>query len=100
MSTQVLKDQQVELVYEVSGATFEDAVAKMFKNMRNEVFKQIPYPIIQMEAKEVFFDDVQRKKRIEKLLFLFMPKEKIEYKIKSRVVVNVKYIQYDEENLK
>ena len=46
-----------------------------------------------MEAKEVYFDEVQVQKETERFMFLFMPREKMTFTITARIVVRVKYLK-------
>lgn len=66
--------------------------------MRKQIFQEISYPIVQMEAKEVYFDEVQVQKETERFMFLFMPREKMTFTITARIVVRVKYLKITKED--
>ncbi len=94
---QLLESMEHEMFITVGGNTMEEAVSNIFQMMRKQIFKEITYPIIQLEAKEVYFEDVKVKREREKFLFLFMPREKSFYTMKARVVVTVKYLNIKKE---
>ncbi len=96
---QLLKETAHEMVITAGGRSLEEAVGNIFQTMRKQIFKEFDRPIIHMEAKEVYFDEVTVKKEIEKFLFFFMPREKFYYVIKTRVVVDVKYLDVTKEDL-
>lgn len=100
MSTQVLQEEQRTLMIEVNGTGFEDTVGKLFQAMRKKAFVEVGKPIVQMNAKEVYFEDVKLTEKKEKFLFFFMPRTKELYTIKARIVVEVKYINYKKEEFK
>lgn len=94
---QLLESMEHEMFLTVAGNTMEEAVGNIFQIMRKQIFKEITYPIIQLEAKEVYFEDVKIKKETERFLFLFMPREKCFYTIKARIVVTIKYLKINKE---
>ncbi len=96
---QLLKETVHELVITAGGRSLEEAVGNIFQTMRKQIFKEFDRPIIQMEAREVYFEDVTVKKEIEKFLFFFMPREKVSYAVKAKVAVNVKYLDVTKEEL-
>jgi len=77
-----------------TGKSKDDAVGKIFSNLKKEIYKKVPGIVIQMEPKDVFIDKVEEKKYTEKFLFLFMPREKKVVMLTASIVVNVKYIEY------
>lgn len=97
-SQQLLKEVQHETVLKVNGTSLEDAVGKLFQIMRKQLFHDFGKPIIQMEAKEVYFEDVTTHRTTEKFMFLFWPREKVSYEITARIVVSVKYLDVTKED--
>lgn len=96
---QLLEETTHEIVVKAYGNSMEDVVGKLFQIMRKQIFKEFDKPIIQMEAQEVYFESVDVKKTTEKFMFLFWPREKAEYTVTARIVVNVKYLDITKEDL-
>lgn len=96
---QLLEEMKHEVLIKADGATLAEAVGKVFQIMRKQIFKEIGKPIIQMEADQVFFENVDVHRTTERFLFLFWPREKVCYTITAKVVVNVKYLNITEEEL-
>lgn len=95
---QLLAEKDHEMVITMSGDSLENAVGNLFQVMRKQIFEQIGHPIIHMEAKEVYFQDVKVKKETERFLFLFMPREKQYFTITAKIVVTVKYLNITKED--
>ncbi len=95
---QLLQEMDHEMTITMTGGSMENAVANLFQLMRKQIFQEIKYPIIQMEAKEVYFDKVQVQKETERFLFLFMPREKMTVAVTARIVVRVKYLYITKED--
>lgn len=95
---QLLEETKHEIVVKASGTSLEDTVGKLFQIMRKQIFKEFGKPIIQMEAQEVYFEDVQAKHTTERFMFLFWPRERVDYTITARIAVNVKYLNVTKED--
>ena len=78
---QLLEEMDHEMILTMTGGSLENAVGNLFQLMRKQIFQEISYPIVQMEAKEVYFDEVQVQKETERFMFLFMPREKMTFTI-------------------
>ena len=52
---QLLTETEHEMTITMSGDSLENAVGNVFQVMRKQIFEDIKHPIIQMEAKEVYF---------------------------------------------
>jgi len=89
-----LIETEVKITLSATGKSKDDAVGKIFANLKKEIYKEVPGIVIQMEPKDVFIDKVDEKIYTEKFLFLFMPREKKEVTLTASLVVNVKYIKY------
>ncbi|MEI3524865.1 MAG: DUF4312 family protein [Eubacteriales bacterium] len=87
---QLLTEIEHEMTITMTGSSLENAVGNLFQLMRKQIFQEIAHPIIQMEAKEVYFDDVQVQRETEQFLFFFMPREKMYFTITARIVVKSK----------
>lgn len=96
---QLLEEKEHEMTIKMTGGSLENAVANLFQVMRKQIFEEIRHPIIQMEAKEVYFEEVLVQKETERFLFLFMPREKSYFTITARIVVRVKYLNITKEDL-
>ena len=59
---QLLEEMDHEMILTMTGGSLENAVGNLFQLMRKQIFQEISYPIVQMEAKEVYFDEVQVQK--------------------------------------
>lgn len=97
MAEQLLKEVQHETIVTANGMGMEDAVGKIFQAMRKQVFKEFGKPIIQMEAKEVYFDNVKIEEKKETFLFIFMPRIKKYYTVTARIVLTIKYLEVGNE---
>ena len=95
---QLLEEMDHEMILTMTGGSLENAVGNLFQLMRKQIFQEISYPIVQMEAKEVYFDEVQVQKETECFMFLFMPREKMTFTITTRIVVRVKYLKITKED--
>lgn len=96
---QLLEETKHEVVVKANGTSLEDTVGKLFQIMRKQIFQEFGKPIIQMEAQEVYFENVDVHRTTEKFMFLFWPREKVDYTITARIVVNVKYLDVTKEDL-
>ena len=89
-----LIETQVTITLSATGKSKDDAVGKIFANLKKEIYKKVSGILIQMEPKDVFIDKIDEKEYTEKFLFLFMPRKKKEVRLTASIVVNVKYIKY------
>lgn len=92
MSQQCMKQTKEEVTITAQGKSKEDAIGKIFNMLRGEIFEKVKHPIVHMNTEEVYIEKLDEKKYTEKFLFLFMPREKSEFTITARIVVDVKYI--------
>lgn len=95
---QLLVEKKHEMTVKMTGNSLENAVGNLFQVMRKQIFQEIPYPIIQMETEEVYFQEVQVKRETERFMFLFMPREKMYFTITAKIIVNVKYLNITKED--
>lgn len=95
---QLLVEKEHEMTITMSGNSLENTVGNLFQVMRKQVYEDISRPIIQMEAKAVYFQDIKLKRETERFLFLFMPREKILYTITAKIIVKVKYLNIAKED--
>lgn len=106
MSQQAVGDEAIQLLEEMDhtctvhakGSSLEDLTGKLFQIMRKQVFAEIGKPIIQMEAKEVYFDQVDTEQTTEHFMLFFWPRTKTTYEVTARIVVHVKYLNLNERN--
>lgn len=97
-SQQLLSSFTKEIVVSGDGSNLNEAVGSIFQTMRKQIFIEFDKPIIHLEAKEVYFEEMKIDKKTEKFLFIFMPREKQYFTITARIVVEVKYIDLKEED--
>lgn len=86
------------MILTMTGGLSGKCGSNLFQLMRKQIFQEISYPIVQMAAKEVYFDEVQVQKETERFMFLFMPREKMTFTITARIVVRVKYLKITKED--
>ncbi len=96
---QLLEEIHHEVVITMSGDSMEEVTGKIFQAMRKQIFLNIKGPIIQMEAEEVYFQQVDTKRRTEHFMFFFWPREKLTFTVTAKIVVKVKYLNITKEDL-
>ena len=92
MDEQCMKQVQETVIITAQGKSKEDAIGKIFNMLRGQIFDKINRPIVHMNTEEVYIEKLEERKYTEKFLFLFMPREKFEFTITAKIVVDVKYI--------
>lgn len=95
---QLLEEKEHEMTLTMTGDSLESAVGNLFQMMRKQIFEEIGHPIIQMETRAVYFENVKLKKETERFLFLFMPRERVCFTITARIIVKVKYLNITKED--
>ncbi|GAQ25296.1 hypothetical protein TSYNTROOL_09290 [Tepidanaerobacter syntrophicus] len=75
------------------------AIQNAFTNLRKEVYASIDGCIVFMEPEAFRIDKMTIKEREEKFLWVFMPKIKREYLVKSTIQVRIRYIDYKEDSV-
>lgn len=93
MTQQLMKTAQKEFIFEQSAKSKEELLGNIFATLRKEAYSQIPGVILQMEPLEVYILEEKEEKTTEKFLWLFMPKERVSYTAKVKLVVVIKYIE-------
>jgi uncharacterized protein (TIGR03578 family) len=74
------------------GRTIEETYNNIFTMVRSKVYDAVPGVILQMEPKEVYLISKEEEVKTEKFLFLFLPREKRNWTIKVKLLVEIKYI--------
>lgn len=82
-----------DIIVEASGKSKEDAYGNVFRILRKKVYDELKGLILHMEPIAVYELEEQVKEYTEKFLFLFMPRQKKEYKVKVKITVEIKYIE-------
>ena len=90
---QCMKKTTREVILESSGNSKKKIYSNIFQNLRQEVFDDISGIILKIEPEEVYKLKEEKNEYTEKFLWLFMPRKKVEYKVKLKIVVSIKYIQ-------
>ena len=93
MNEQCMKQKLETVTITATGKTKEETIGKIFNMLRAQIFDKIKLPVVYMNTEEVYLESIEEKKYTEKFLFLFMPREKSEFTITAKIVVDVKYIQ-------
>lgn len=99
MSEQLLKTTEHRVKATGVGNTIEEAVGKIFASIRNQAYQDLQNMIIQIDTNEVYFDDVIKEEKKERFLFLFMPRIKVKYTVSATVVVTIKYLDLEKEDV-
>lgn len=87
-----LHTQKKEITLSSSGKSKDEAISKIFSSLKGVIYNEIKKPIVYMNTENVYIENIEDKKYVEKFLFIFMPREKREYKITLKINVLVKYI--------
>lgn len=95
---QLLAEMDHTCTVSAKGESLEDLTGKLFQKMRKQIFAEIGKPIIQMEATEVYFDQVETEETTEHFMLFFWPRTKKTYEVTARIVVHVKYLNINERN--
>lgn len=96
MGIQLLEEMEHAVTVKANGASLKEMVNNAFQLMRKQIFQEIDKPIVQMEAKEVYFDDLEKEETQEHFMLFFWPRTKTSYEASVRIVVNVKYLNINE----
>lgn len=82
--------RQFELIGK--GKSIEEAYNNIFTMVKSKVYDAVPGVILQMEPKEVHLISKEEEVITEKFLLLFLPREKRNWTIKVKLLVDIKYI--------
>lgn len=93
---QLLEEMEHTITVKAKGNSLSDMVNNAFQIMRKQIFQEIDKPIIQMEAKEVYFDELEKEETEEHFMLFFWPRTKTSYEVTARIVVSVKYLNINE----
>lgn len=93
MSQQCMKEARETVVITAKGKSKEDTIGKIFNMLRGQIFEKVNRPIVHMNTEEVYIESVDERKYTERFMFIFMPREKSEFTITAKIVVDVKYIE-------
>lgn len=91
--TNIMKATTKDVIIEASGKSVEEAYGNIFRSMRKKVYDEIQGLILQMEPTAVYVLNEEINEYTEKFLFLFMPRQKKDYKLKIKITVDIKYIE-------
>lgn len=95
---QLLAEEERTVIVKARGNSLNEMAGNIFQTMRTQIFKEVGKPIIQLEAKEVYFDQVETEETEERFMLFFWPRTKTSYEVTARIVVNVKYLNINERN--
>lgn len=93
----LLVEEVREINVTMSGEGLEETIGNIFKVLRKQVYEEIGLPIIQMETKEVYFENINCKEKTERYMFVFMPRVKKYYTVAAKIIVAVKYLDLEKE---
>lgn len=96
---QLLCEKNHEMTLVIYGDSLRDVTGKLFQAMRKKVFQDIPYPIIHLEAKQVYFEKVDMQRTKERFMLFFWPRERVSYTVTAKIIVAIKYLNITEEEL-
>ncbi|MTI46277.1 DUF4312 family protein [Sporosalibacterium faouarense] len=89
---QCMETIEKEFIIEASGKSSEEAIGSIFGKLRKQIYSEVKGSVLHMEPLEVYKVSKDKKEYIEKFLWVFMPRKKVEYKIKLKIIVLIKYI--------
>ena len=93
---QLLEEMEHTITVKARGNSLKDMVNTAFQIMRKRIIQEIDKPIIQLEAKEVYFDELEKEETEEHFMLFFWPRTKTSYEANVRIVVSVKYLNINE----
>lgn len=93
---QLLEETERTITVKARGDSLKDMANSAFQLMRKQIFKEFEKPIVQMEAKEVYFDELEREETEEHFMLFFWPRTKTSYDANVRIVVSIKYLNINE----
>ncbi len=100
MTEQLLKRAEKTLEVTAKDEKYVNAISKLFTQMRELVYRELEgRPLISLRATEIYFDDVQVQKYMERFLFFFWPRERQNYTIKARIMVEMDYLDLKKEDI-
>lgn len=89
---QLLKEEIVELIVSGSGTDIRDATRDIFKKIQKEIYKEVEYPIIQMDTEAVYYDEISYGKKNSR----FLKKESNTVSVTARILLKIKYLEIEE----
>lgn len=81
-----------EFIIESSGRSKAEAIGSIFEKLRKQTYMEIKGTVLHMEPLEVYSISESKEEYTEKFLWLFMPRKKVKYLLKLKVIVLIKYI--------
>lgn len=90
--------KEIPLVLKKDGRTKEEALAGIFQELRQEIYRMVPGTLIYMEPLEVKIEKALVESWTERFLWVLMPRQKRKYVLTVRVVVLVKYVTFADTN--
>jgi len=91
-SNQLLKHLEREIIIKVDGKTKNEALTKAVALLRKQIYKEVDGLILRMEPLEIYVLNEEKKIEIEKFLFFFMPREKVQYFMEFKIKVHIGYV--------
>ena len=93
-SKSVMFQKEIDITLSSKGKSKADAMGKIFSILRKEVYNHVNGIVIHMEPIDVFIEEFKSKKIKEKFMFIFMPREKEDVKVRATIRINVKYVDF------
>ena len=94
INRQLLAETTVELQVSGKGRTLFEASADIFRKIHKQIYHELDVPIIQMETKEVYFEEIKSATPIKRVMNL---NQKNEVTVSAKVILTVKYLDIKEE---
>lgn len=91
-SKQILKHLDKDIIIKASGKTKNEALTRAVAELRKQVYKEVDGLILKMDPSEVYILNEEKKVEIEKFLFFFMPREKVQYFMEFEIKVHISYV--------
>lgn len=83
-----------------NGNTKQSAFSSALSNIQKSILKDNEQVILRIEPVDVKLVNAEKKERIEKFMFFFLPKNKTTYSVTIDVTVNVTVINIDQLDFK
>lgn len=88
-----LKKMEKAVEIEAYGKNRQDAMGKAFGRIRSESYAAVGDGVlVDVHAVDVFILEEEEKTRIQKLFGFFMPREVQDYRVKLKIILEIKYL--------
>lgn len=99
MKKNYLVEKEMSVTVKDTDDDYDNLIGKLYMDARTKIFDELKKPVVQMEPKEFYIEEIQTIPRTAKgqIRKYFSPKNQMNYTIKATVVVWVRYINLSKE---